>query len=229
MKKILLIIVSLVVLFFIIGFIAVLLKWIDLQLYLLISTISGGVASVLGLLNLLRPALTPNDIQSLEVQALKKISEIAQEIEDAKTKSFQTKEEIAKLAEQKEEMQILVRKASLSLYLHDQILKHRDQILHIIKSNKDLALLLKGYEQISEKLIALDEEIRTDKNLKMLIEIEKMARLWNEPIDPITEAVRAFFLSFKKKIKITPTPRLSPSDSPPANSGYIRNGRSEGL
>lgn len=197
MKKILIVLVSIVLLFFIVGYIAVLYFSFNLQLYLTIATISGGIASVLGLLSLSRPALTTNDIQSFEVQSLKKISEIAQEIEDAKTKSAQTKEEIAKLAEQKEEMQILVRKASLSLFLHDQIDKHQSQILNILESNKELTTLLKEYDQLSEKLLALDEEINTDKNVDMLRSIVRDARARDYQTDPFIKFVRAYLRLLK--------------------------------
>jgi len=192
MKKSLTILVSIIVSFFPLGYVAVHFNLLDIRLYFTIATIAGSIASALGLLSLLRPAITANDLQSLEVQSLKKISEIAQEIENAKSQRTQTQEEINRLSEQKKEMALLVKKASLSLFLRDRIEKHQTQILAIVQANKELSDLIKEYDQLSEKLAALDEDIEADKNVKVLKEILRIARpseYYKSPFDIFIRAL----------------------------------------
>ena len=68
------------ILYFIIGAILLWSKIFPLQTYLGGAGIVGGLASVLGMLSFLRPALTSNDIQSIETDSLLKLAEVSGDI-----------------------------------------------------------------------------------------------------------------------------------------------------
>jgi uncharacterized UPF0160 family protein len=111
----------------------------------------------------------------LEVDALKKISRAAEDLERFQSERTQSEQELAKLAQRKEEMKFLIKKASLSLFLRDQLATVQRQIAEILEQNKELTLLIEKYDQVKEKLYALEEEIEHDKNSEILYDIMKSA------------------------------------------------------
>lgn len=175
MRKILVAFVLLCILYFIGGYAAMKYGWLEQGTYILFAGIAGGLASVIGLLSLARPALTSTDIQELEIDSLKRITSAADELEKFKNERNATQEELARLALQKKEMEFLVKKASLSLFLKDQLATVMKRILDIVSQHKDLPDLIQEYDRISEKLLALQEEIEKDKNVDILREIQNSA------------------------------------------------------
>ena len=113
MKKLLIIFIVLCIAYFVIGYIAVRSGWLTHNSYITYASIAGGLASVIGLISLVRPT---TDIQDLEVSSLKKITKAAEELQRFDSERTAAQEEITKLARQKEEMELLVKKASLSLF-----------------------------------------------------------------------------------------------------------------
>lgn len=171
MKKILIAFIILCIAYFIGGYLAVNSGRLSQDSYILYASIAGSLASVVGLLSLVKPAFTRTDIQALDVDALKRITKAAEEMEQYKNQRNATEQELAELSLQKEEMQFLVRKASLSLFLTDQLESRQKRILEIVSENRELGTLIAEYSQQAEKLDALDEEIEKDKNVELLHEI----------------------------------------------------------
>ena len=136
MKKTLIAFIFLCIFYFIAGYIATRSGHLKQENYILFASIAGGVASVIGLLSLARPSISKTDIDALELESLKKVSEITEEIEVAKQRRSATEEEIERLATQKEEMEFLVRKASLSLFLKEQVRQHQEKIIGSIYNKK---------------------------------------------------------------------------------------------
>ena len=98
LKKILFTVVLLCVAYFIIGYLAVLFKLFDLATYQNYALIAGGLASAIGLLSLIRPAISIEDLNNLELTSLKKLTASISEMQDMENKRAQTEEEIDKLA-----------------------------------------------------------------------------------------------------------------------------------
>lgn len=155
----------------------------------------GGLASVVGLLSFVRPRITRTDIQELEVESLKKISRAAEELEKYKSERNAAEQELARLALQKEEMEFLVKKASLSLFLKDQLKAVHRGIAAILDDNKELARLISEYDQLVEKLVALGEEIERDKNVELLREVLKSATQSRQGYEISIDPFRLYLLS----------------------------------
>ena len=179
MKKILLVLIILCILYFILGFIAVKLdwfKWLTQDIYSFGATIVGGLASVFCLIAFIQPRLTTSDIQTLEVKFLKNVAETAEELSE-RQKELSTKEkEIMNLEIKKQEMEFLVKKASLSLFLQDQIERNEKRVLDFIDENKEISELLVEIKSLKEKMSALKEEIKSSENVDLLMEVIESAR-----------------------------------------------------
>ena len=168
MRKVFAIVIAICLIYFVGGYAAVWYQVISRDEYFAYAGIVGGLASVAGLLALTRPAITQNDIQSIEVNALKSMTRTAEELRDLQVERSKTEEEIGSLSLRKKEMELLVRKASLAIFLREQMAHYERRILDEVSKNSQLQDDLEKVRAASEKLSALNEEIKRDPNVEYL-------------------------------------------------------------
>lgn len=176
MRKVLLGVILLGVLYFIVGFIGVKFSWMASETYNSYATIVGGVATLSGLITFVLPKITPKDIETLEIGTLQRAIKVAEELNSKNTELNLKTTEISKLEQQKKELEILVRKASLSLFLQDQIERNEKKVIEIISENKEVLNLLDEIKSSHLKLITLEEEIKGHEHVELLLEIIHNAR-----------------------------------------------------
>ena len=152
MRKVFAIVIVLSIFYFLVGWIAVLLGWITNEFYYQYAGIVGSLASVAGLISLTRPSLTNADLQNLEVDSLRTITQKAEELQSLESDRATTQEQIQALDVQKKEMTLLVRKASLALFLRDQYTRHERRIRDEVNASPQLQESLAEVRVISEKL-----------------------------------------------------------------------------
>jgi hypothetical protein len=188
-------------LYFIVAGVAVLLDWLSSTKYVVIGGIVGGVASVLSLISLARPTLNREDLGNLEVQSLKRIAETSEQIQKLEVARIETEQEIGNLEARKKQMEFLVQKASLSLFLQEQKRLYEKRINEELDKNKDLANHLYELSSIEKKLVALDEEIQKDPNVNLLQKVIRSARRTpqpeREPFSEFPPLTRAFLLALR--------------------------------
>ena len=170
---------TLAILYFIVGGILAWQQVITVQAYALIGGIVGSLASSIGLVSLSRPSLQQSDLEKIESQSLKSIAENTEEIrklEEQRASELHrlerakvvTAEQIVQLKAQQEEMRLSVRKASLSLFLQEQRRQLQQRVLDLIDEQEDIRKNVLQLISVDEKLIALNEEIESDKNVDLL-------------------------------------------------------------
>lgn len=171
MRRIFAVVILLCAVYFLGGWTAVYFGWLPRDDYFAYAGIVGGLASVAGLFALTRPALSSSDVQALEIDALKSMTETAAQLQDLEAARSKTKEEIGGLEIKKQEMELLVKKASLALFLKEQHAHHERQILEEFERNSSLKEHLSKAQEASQKLAALNEEIESNPNVTQLREI----------------------------------------------------------
>jgi hypothetical protein len=124
MRRISAIVILLCITYFIVGWIAVLLGVFDKYLYFSYAGFVGAIASVVGLLSLTKPAFTKTDLHEIEIDSLKSIAETSEQLKSLERERVKTIEELDDLELQKKEMELLVKKASLVLFLKEQYAHH---------------------------------------------------------------------------------------------------------
>lgn len=192
MRRIIAIIILLCVTYFIGGYAAVHFGLITQDQYLTYAGIVGGLASVAGLFTFIKPALTKDDLQSLELDSLKSLAETTEQVKELEEKRLQAKSEIGDLEVRKKEMELLVKKASMSLFLKEQYSQHEQKILSHVKSSESLKESLAQIEDIKIKLDALEEEIDSDPNVDTLREVIKSANRKQDSLDEAIDAMPPF-------------------------------------
>ena len=198
MRRVFAIIILLCIAYFFGGGVAVYFGWILKSTYFSGAAIVGGLASVVGLFSFTRPALTKTDLQEIELDSLKSITETTEQLKELEQERAKTKEELGDLELQKKEMELLVKKASLALFLKEQYAHFEKRILEEVKSNSELSENLVEVQEVSKKLAALEEEIETDPNVSQLKEIMAAASTRqptvDEAIDNLPPFAKALFL-----------------------------------
>ena len=108
MKRIASIVIIIAVIFFIGGYILVILGKLEQAQYNQIATIVGGVASILGLLGLALPRLKTSDIKSIEIETLKNLAKTAEEIQKKEAELNIKQNDLTRLELQKQELEFIL-------------------------------------------------------------------------------------------------------------------------
>lgn len=198
MRRILAAIILLCIMYFLGGWIAVYFGWILKETYFSYAGLVGGLASVVGLLSFTRPALSSTDLQQIELSSLKSVTEISEKLQELEKRRAVTQGELENLDIQKKKMELLVRKASLALFLKERYAHHEKLILEGIKNSPGLAENLAELQVFSRKISALNQEIDADPNVDVLKDIMAAASTreptLRESIDSLPTSARAVYL-----------------------------------
>ncbi len=176
MKKITGFFIVIVVLFFIVGYLLVVFDILKQPLYNQISTILGGLASTIGLLAFVLPSLRTSDIKNIEIDTLKSLAKTAEEIQKKEAELKTRESDILRLELQKEELEFLVKKASLNLFFKEQLERYYETLDKQISNNKEINRTLNEIKELEFKVNELDIEIDQNPNTEYIIEIIKKAK-----------------------------------------------------
>lgn len=184
MKRILIWIVVLSIAYFIIGYLFTLVDLFDINSYLTFSAIIGGLASVSGLLAFTTNRIEKDDIEKVGIEYFKKVVESADELKlkenelISKNEALSAKEkEIKELDIKKNELEYLIRKASMSLFLKDQLERTDSRITEIANENKELFKLITQRKTIIQQLKETDDEIKLNPNIDLINEILESTKI----------------------------------------------------
>lgn len=207
MRRIFAIIIVLCIVYFLGGWVGVYADWITKDSYFSYAGVVGGLASVAGLFALTRPALTKTDVEAIEIETLKSMAETAEQLKTLESRRAKTREELDDLAVKKKEMELLVKKASLAIFLREQYAHHERQVLDEIAKNSPLRENLEKTMESAQKLDALNEEIESNPNVKQLKEIIASASrrqpTLDEAIEDLPPFVRSMFLLTRALTQVT--------------------------
>ncbi|MEZ4734312.1 MAG: hypothetical protein R3E79_45050 [Caldilineaceae bacterium] len=172
MKKFILPAIGLCIAYFVVGWIAVQVAWLPNTQYHTYAIFVGIFASLLGWL----AYVLPESAESAErrVAEAEVLRTMAQTIE-GQTRQGQvtadTGERHPAVAVKKDEIEALVRKASLLLFLHDQVARNQARIVPMVESNQELSQLLADTRSLKKDLAKLGEEVAADPNVDFLNDI----------------------------------------------------------
>jgi hypothetical protein len=202
MRRIFAIIILLCIIYFLGGWIAVYFNILKEETYYSFAGIVGGFASVVGLFSFTKPALTKSDLQEIELDSIKSIAKTTEELNKLEKKREKTQVEIGDLTLQKKEMELLVKNASLALFLKEQHNHYEEKILAELKENKELSENLIKIEELNKKINTLNQEIESDPNVDLLKEIInsslKRELTIDDTIDDLPPILRIIFIIIRE-------------------------------
>ena len=176
MKKFSVAFIVIAVLFFVIGYVLVILDILKQDLYNQIATVVGGLASILGLLGFVLPSLKTSDIKSIEIDTLKSLAKTAEEIQKKEAELNTKQNDLTKLELQKQELEFLVRKASLNLFFKEQMERYYETLDKQISDNKEISRTINEIKELEYKIAELEIEIEKSPNTENILKIIEEAR-----------------------------------------------------
>jgi len=175
MRKIYALIILLCTFYFIGGWIGIKFEWVTRDDYFAYAGVVGGFASVAGLLALTRPSITQSDFEGIELETLRSVTTTAEQLKELQLAHTKTAQELDDLELKKKQMELLVKKASMALFLKEQYSYHERQVLEEVSKNDQLRTALEKAKESAAKIAALDEQIEMDPNARQLREIIEAA------------------------------------------------------
>ena len=185
------------------------------DVYFSIAAIVGTLASIVSLIASFRSSLS-EDLENLDSVKIDKIANASKQIEKLGEQKIATEEEIQKLTRTKQEMETLIKKASMALFLHEEQKKVEASIVSELEKNQSLMAKLSTYREYKVKLQKLDEEIdshpdaalvyeiidytrKDERNLKLeLLKAVEDIPVWGRILEPV---LRIIFITSESMIR----------------------------
>lgn len=182
--------------FILLGAILTFFNYFDKVIYISIAGILGTLASLFGLLSLLRPGITKDDIQRIEYDSIIALKNVSDELKTLEQKKIEKDHELTDLEIKKKEMEFLVRKASMSLFLREQCKHYEQKIAEYLNNQPEISQYIQELIETQKKLYALNEEIEINPHVDLLKEIIMRAQHnTNEfKIESLSDFIRVLFV-----------------------------------
>lgn len=159
------------VVYSVIGIVLVFFKKFDFEDFITWFGIWGGVVSVVSLLSFFQRSTTKDDLKELQLDTLREIADSSRKLESVEEARQAVEKNINTLEIQRQQMEVLIKKASLSLFLQEQHNLYNKKIVEAVNSDNELSGNLKKLLDIDSQLEALEEQISKDENVDLLKEI----------------------------------------------------------
>ena len=176
MRRIFQAVVLLCVLYFVVGWIGTRYGWVTSDQYFAYAGLVGSLASVVGLISLTRPALSSRDLEGIEADNWKAVAESAKRLEELNAARTKNKQDLDSLEQKRQEMELLVRKQSLVIFLTEQAAHHERVVLDELERNTRQKHSLAEHTDAAAKLKALHEDISQSPHLSELNSLLESSR-----------------------------------------------------
>lgn len=184
-------------------FIGGLLTWagiIPVMAYATAGGIIGSIASTIGLLAFASPRLTDKDVLSVEGQLVQRLADATTSVQAYENRISENIEEIQRLERDRLEIEILVRQASVKVFLEEKMKRLSDEIENHVLSDVTLVKWLTAYEQTKLGIAEIDGQITSSERAELIMEV----------IGDIQPANRKIFVEFGGlKVDLSPVLRVS--------------------
>lgn len=207
------IVVFAAILFFVGGGIAIWQGGLAVTSYALVGGIVGSIASIIGLLAFASPRLTDKDVLSVESQLVQRLADATTSLKDYETKISVNKEELQQLQRDRLEVELLVRQASVKVFLEEKLKRLADEIEERVMSDGTLTDWLIEYEKSVERVKEIDGQIASSSRADLIREV--IGGL--QPSDK-----KLFVQILGVKVDLSPVLRLSEGLVDGIASGFIR-------
>jgi hypothetical protein len=177
-KVFLLIVIISAILYFLVGGAFVIWGNFQLNSYFNLGGIFGALASIAGLFSLISSRIKRSDIEEIGLDYFKDVIKASENLKqkeaDLKAREQQVglkEKEIQELEVKKAELELLVQKASMTIYLKDRLSRLDKEIIDLINQDKNLMQRIRDRETTKDQILKLKEEIDANEETEKVEEI----------------------------------------------------------
>jgi hypothetical protein len=153
---------------------------IEANTYIVITGIIGSIASVVGLAALGSPRLTAKDLRSVEAELFNTVAEQLKAAKDSEEKLATNKEELSRLERERAEVELLVRQASLKVFMEERLRNVAVEVENRLSADTMLSRLFDSYNETLVRVTELNGAIirspRADLINQILVDTERHER-----------------------------------------------------
>jgi hypothetical protein len=172
MKKLIIVAIVVLCVFFIVGGIAAYFGKLDKEIYIVVTGIVGGLASVIGLIGLLsKPSITASDMRQVEVELVQGLADTMKTVSDYESRISTNKQEIDRLEKERAGIELLVRQASLKVFLEEKLKNIAGEIDKKVGADARLLELLTDYVDASSQVVKIDGQIQQSERAELIQQI----------------------------------------------------------
>lgn len=192
MKKVAITIILICAGYFGLGWVAVLFGWMEPDTYFRLSGPIGGLASVGGILGVVGRRFSASELKAAELEALEHMVDATKQLKEYEQRVAATEGRIQELRTQQQRMELLVQKASLSLFFQNRYVALQVELLDIVDRDKRLGATLREIRELEAKIGALEEEIDADPDVADIRRIISDAEAFRseQTTDPLVLVLR---------------------------------------
>lgn len=213
MKKIIFVSIFILLCIYFLGAVLSFLGFVSQTVYFNWAGILSGIVTVIGLSSLAKDNFD-EEVVKKELEALQKLQKATEELKAIEEVRSEREKTITDLEERQKMMEVLVRKASLSLLLREQAKFYRERLINFIQENKDIQDSIEKLIELNDKQAALNDEIEKDPNVDILKEViqqtrenpdfdlMKIQKIRNPIVRAFAKLVWGYFNLFKVNFKI---------------------------
>jgi hypothetical protein len=121
MRTVVRLLILILSLFFAVGAVLAWRGILETNTYIVVTGLVGSVASVIGLVTLGSPRLTTKDLRSVETELFNTVAEQLKAAKESEEKLATNKQELSKLERERAEVELLVRQASLKVFMEERL------------------------------------------------------------------------------------------------------------
>lgn len=150
----------------------------DNGIYTVSMGVISGIASVVTIYIAITQSSLKSELSKIQPSLLKDITsnmELLNSqkelINDTKNKLTEQEKQLLTLGLKKSELEFAVKKASLSIFLNDQLERNNVRLKEIIERNREIIECIENRKSIESKLTQLHEEVKQDENYQFFYEL----------------------------------------------------------
>lgn len=163
--------IVLLALLFCLGGLAAWLGWLNTTTYALVTGVAGSIASVIGLVALCTPRLTANDVRDVEADLVRGLADTMASVKQYEERAALGRQEIDNLAQERAEIELLVRQAALKVFLEERLRHIRLEVEKRVDGDATLSSLLSEYDSARERAADVGGEIQRSSRADLVNEI----------------------------------------------------------
>ncbi|PYF01136.1 hypothetical protein BJ122_12614 [Rhodopseudomonas faecalis] len=172
MKKLVVTTIIAVCAFFIVGGAAAYFGKLDKEIYIVVTGIVGGLASVIGLVGLFsKSSITANDMRKVEVELVQGLADTMKTVNEYESRISTNRQEIDRLEKERAEIELLVRQASLKVFLEEKLRYIAEEIDKRVGADTRLIELLSDYDDASSQVVRIGGQIQQSERAELIQQV----------------------------------------------------------
>lgn len=162
---------------FVVGGIAAWLDWIDKNIYIFIISVVGIGAQLVSLVTLSQKSFSAETVKEIDSELIHKLAESTKVVRDYEQRISVNKEEINRIEQQRAEIELLVRQASLAAFMEERLRFISTDIERRVTDDSTLVKLLNSYTATSKQAGELGVDIARSEHAELikgiLVEVQR--------------------------------------------------------